>query len=341
MSQDFYHSERAFILNPHNTDFAAQWETLMRQSPAPIVKDLLSEQLAELKNLRKFPYWSAHLQDDFETDPGVWCFLPWQNQVIRIVSPDHFMLLRLARNVPKTEIKEAQVLRQKRIGIVGMSVGQSILRCLAQEGIGGHFAIADFDSLETTNLNRISAGLHQVGLKKTTIASRFIAQLDPFVEVTTYPDGVSENNIDEFVSNKDLVIEECDNLSIKKLVRIHCKNAKVPVLMDTSDQLMIDVERFDHENNRPIFHGLLNESAANVPEIIRLLEPEKCSERGRIALTEIGVKIPSWPQLASDVQLGSALTAKVARAILLGQPISSGRFRCDIMNLFETQLEHR
>ena len=111
--------------------------------------------------------------------------------------------------------------------------------------------------------------------------------------------------------------------------------------MDTSDQLMMDVERFDLDINRPIFHGLLNNSAANEPEIIRLLEPDKCSERGRISLTEIGVKIPSWPQLASDVQLGGALTAKVARAILLGKPIPSGRFRCDIMDLFESQLEHR
>lgn len=341
MSQDFYHSESAVILNPRNPEFAAQWESLMRQSIAPSTIDLLSQQIAELRNLCKFSYWSAYIRDDFEQDPGVWCFLPWLNQIIRTLSKEYFILLRLARNVPKTEISELRLLREKRIGVVGMSVGQSILRCLAQEGVGGHFAIADFDTLETTNLNRIAAGLHQAGLKKTTIASRFIAELDPFIEVSIYPDGIHEGNIEEFVRNKDVIIEECDNLQVKKLVRTHCKIAKVPVLMDTSDQLMIDVERFDLEPNREIFHGLISKSNPDVPEIMQLLEPDKCSERGRKSLKEIGVNIPSWPQLASDVQLGGALTAKVARAILLGQSIPSGRFRCDIMKLFETHLEHR
>lgn len=334
-------SEKAFILNPRSENFAEHWESLMHQPIIPSVKDLLSEQIAELEKLRKFSYWQAHIKEDFQHDAGVWCYLPWHNRIVRIVSQEYFTLLRLARNVPKTEILEMRLLREKRIGIVGMSVGQNILRCLAQEGIGGHFAIADFDTLETTNMNRIASGLHQIGMKKTTIASRFIAELDPFIEVSIFSNGINENNIEAFVRNQDLVIEECDNLSVKKLVREHCKVAKVPVLMDTSDQLMIDVERYDQEPSRHIFHGLIDDTSSPIPEIIRLLEPEKCSERGRKSLNEIGVNIPSWPQLASDVQLGSAVTAKVARGILLGLPIPSGRFRCDIMSLFETQLEHR
>jgi molybdopterin/thiamine biosynthesis adenylyltransferase len=341
MSQETKHSEKAQILNPRSPNFAEQWQTLMCQPVVPVEKDLLSEQKAELRNLRKFKYWQRSIHEDFEHDEGVWCYFPWHRQIVRVVSKEYFLLLRLARNIPKTDIHELLLLREKRIGIVGMSVGQSILRCLAQEGVGGHFAIADFDYLETTNLNRIASGLHQSGLKKTTIASRFIAELDPFIEVSIYPEGINETNIEEFVRNKDLIIEECDNLSIKKLVRNCCKAAKIPVLMDTSDQLMIDVERYDLEPNRPIFHGLIIDTKSDVPEIIRILEPDKCSERGRKSLTEIGVTIPSWPQLASDVQLGSAVTAKVARAILLGETIPSGRFRCDIMSLFEKQLEHR
>ena len=341
MSQEIDHFEKAHILNPANPNFAVLWESVMRQPIVPSITDLLSSQIAELKKLRKFSYWESCIKENFEDDAGVWCYLPWQKQIVRVVSKENFFVLRLARNIPKTEIPELQVLREKRIGIVGMSVGQSILRCLAQEGIGGHFAIADFDTLETTNLNRISAGIHQTGLKKTTIASRFIAELDPFIEVNTYPNGIDENNIEEFVHNKDLIIEECDNLAVKKLVREHCKAAKVPVLMDTSDQLMIDVERYDLDPNRPLFHGLIDNNSSEIPEIMRLLEPDKCSERGRKSLQEIGVKIPSWPQLASDVQLGSAVTTKVARAILLGEAIPSGRFRCDIMRLFEQQLEHR
>jgi molybdopterin/thiamine biosynthesis adenylyltransferase len=341
MSQEIIPSERAILLSPQSKEFAVQWESLMRLKPTPIIKDLLSEQLLELKKLQQFDYWRENLNQEFENDQGVWCYFSWLNQLIRIVSPNNYLLLRLARNIPKTEMNELQILRKKRIGIVGMSVGQSILRCLAIEGIGGHFSIADFDDLEITNLNRIHAGIHQSGLKKTTIASRFIAELDPYVEISIFNKGINPDNIEAFIGNNDLIIEECDDIGVKKLVRQHCKARGVPVLMDTSDQLMIDVERFDYDKSRPVFHGLIEKSTTEIPEIIRLLEPEKCSERGRRSLAEIGKKIPSWPQLASDVQLGSALTAKLARAILLGHTIPSGRFRCDIMQLFQSHLEHR
>jgi hypothetical protein len=47
------------------------------------------------------------------------------------------------------------------------------------------------------------------------------------------------------------------------------------------------------------------------------------------AIPQIGRTLSSWPQLASGVALGGALTAEASRRILLGQPFGSGRFYTD------------
>jgi hypothetical protein len=51
------------------------------------------------------------------------------------------------------------------------------------------------------------------------------------------------------------------------------------------------------------------------------------------AIPRIGTTLSSWPQLASGVALGGALTAEAARRILLGLPRPSGRFYADLETL--------
>ena len=61
--------------------------------------------------------------------------------------------------------------------------------------------------------------------------------------------------------------------------------------MATSDRGLVDVERFDLEPQRPILHGLLGDvdvallsgmsSREKVPHMLRFLEAEQLSPRGR------------------------------------------------------------
>jgi hypothetical protein len=55
------------------------------------------------------------------------------------------------------------------------------------------------------------------------------------------------------------------------------------------------------------------------------ISPELGASFGRL-----GTTLSSWPQLASGVALGGALTAEAARRILLKQPCPSGRFYTDL-----------
>ena len=47
-------------------------------------------------------------------------------------------------------------------------------------------------------------------------------------------------------------------------------------------------------------------------------------------MTEIGKTITTWPQLASAVVLGGAITTDITRRILLKQYQNSGRFYVDL-----------
>lgn len=75
--------------------------------------------------------------------------------------------------------------------------------------------------------------------------------------------GLSPESVDEFLDGLDVVIEECDSLDIKVILRQAACARGVPVLMATSDRGLVDVERYDVEPGRPIFHGLLGDIDAD------------------------------------------------------------------------------
>ena len=275
---------------------------------------------------------------------GVWVYYPWRNTVVRILEEEEFIKLRTIRNRYKITDEEQEVLQKKIVGIIGLSVGQSVAISLAMERCFGEIRIADFDRLDLSNMNRIRTGIYNIGLKKSWIVAREIAEIDPYLKVTLYNEGIIEDNINDFFNlngKMDLLIEECDSLPIKLLSRIKAKALKIPVLMDTSDRGMMDIERFDLEPDRLIFHGLLAEYGAEEKIMSRLSESGKemmmsllqfdnLSPRVKFSFSELGKTITSWPQLASSVFLGGAACCHYARLLLLGQKIDSGRFYVDL-----------
>ena len=94
-------------------------------------------------------------------------------------------------------------------------------------------------------MNRIRCGLHELDLPKWVVAARTIAEFDPFVEVEPFDEGLSAETMDAFLEGCDVVIDACDSLGMKAQLRMACKSRQLPVVMDTNDRGMIDVERYD------------------------------------------------------------------------------------------------
>ena len=349
-SNQEYHPRFFRISNPEE---ASALEALLEQNPSIRVFDALTGQLEELVKVlhptRRFTAAqlaegvSRHLAGVAAEAYGVWVYYPWSGRVVHILDEKEFIELRTSRNLYKITREEREVLAGQKIGIIGLSVGQSIALTMAMERTFGEVRLADFDSLELTNMNRIRTGLHNLGVPKAVIAAREIAEMDPFLKVNCYLEGISEENIDDFLvkgGKLNILVDECDSLDVKFLCRHRARAQRIPVVMETSDRGMIDIERFDLEPDRPILHGLLPQvdpaevKAYGGPErlnlVLAIVGQETMSERARQSMREIGQTITTWPQLASSVALGGAVGTDVCRRISLETIRHSGRYYVDL-----------
>lgn len=323
---------------------------LLKRVPTLVVHDELPSQLAELvralhpsvkfTKIELAAAAKAHLGAIQDQDYGVWVYYPWAGRLVHLLDEAEFALVRTDRNRNKITREEQERLGRLRIGVVGLSVGQSICLTLALERGFGELRIADFDTLDLSNLNRIRSGVHSLGNLKTVNVAREIAELDPFLKVTVFSEGLSRENVDAFLldgGKLDMLVDECDSVDVKILCRQRAKAQRIPVIMDTSDRGMLDVERFDLEPERPILHGLIDhlnpDDAAKartneekLPFVLPIAGMETLSPRMKASMLEIESSVTTWPQLASSVMLGGAVGAEFCRRIALDQTRVSGRW---------------
>lgn len=319
-----------------------------------LVYDTLGEQLTELIETRHpgadltsdamQEAVEAHLCGAPVAHHGSWFLYPWSRRVVHVLPEREFRELRASRNRNKISTEEQDRLRALRIGVVGLSVGSASAMALAMEQVGGELFLADFDRLSLSNMNRLRAGVHEIGLAKGLVTARAISELDPYVRVRPFLDGITEENMDAFLRPGgrplDLLVEECDDLYVKVRIREAARALRIPVIMETSDRGLLDIERFDLEPGRPIFHGLTGpldaeklrglDSYDKVPIVLRIIGERTVSPRLAASLVEVKSTLRTWPQLASAVSLGAAAVTDTARRIALGQLTTSGRFFVDL-----------
>src|SRR5688572_19798698 len=191
---------------------------------------------------------------------GAWVYYPWRQSLVHLLEEGDFVELRTSRNRHKLTREEQRFLSQRRVGIVGLSVGAHVAMVLALERSCGELRLADFDVLELSNLNRLHEGVMSLGIKKTTLAARRIAEVDPFLKVSCFHDGLDAANLDDFFTsggNLDLLVDECDDFGMKFSCRERARQLGIAVVMEANDRATLDIERFDREPSRPILHGLL------------------------------------------------------------------------------------
>ncbi|MCF2519031.1 Rv1355c family protein [Dyadobacter sp. CY351] len=348
-----------FIFHEQSTD-KQKFNAVLSDYQQKIVLDLFSSQMKELIKIQnprkrltsteideKYDEWISGKDSDLL---GSWVYYPWSNRLLHILNKHDFVTLRTSRNHYKITPHEQATLSERRIGIIGLSVGHAVALSVATERICGTLKLADFDTIELSNLNRIKTGLHNIGINKAIVTAREIAEIDPYLEIECYTEGITEDNITSFLTEGgklDILVDECDDLEVKISARQMAKSFHIPVVMETSDRGMLDVERFDRETDRPILHGMLADIPAEklknispadrFPLVMRIIDAMNTSTRGRASLLEIGQTITTWPQLASAVTLGGGVVTDVCRRILLDQFTDSGRYYVDLETLINNK----
>lgn len=281
----------------------------------------------------------------------VWVYYPWANKVLRCPEENLYLKLRTARNRNAITTEEQARYRDLTVGIAGLSVGSKILSAIIQSGGPKNIKIADFDTLELSNLNRLDATFLDIGESKAEIAARRSWELDPFVQIAVWSSGLNAENIENFLLETprlEVFIDEIDDLKLKIRARSFCQKEAIPVIMatDNGDTVILDIERFDIEKSRPLFHGALegenlNEIQIDFPTWLRLstkiVDPKYLTTRMQESLLEVGKTIAGIPQLGTTAAIAGSAVSFALRRIANNQELPSGRY---LISLEEKLIPH-
>ncbi|KQZ25998.1 ThiF family adenylyltransferase [Duganella sp. Root1480D1] len=116
-----------------------------------------------------------------------------------------------ARNIGWVTEAEQASLRGKRVAIAGAGgVGGVHLMTLVRLGVGS-FHIADFDKFDLPNFNRQVGAMQSTrGLPKIDVMARMARDVNPELEIKTFPDGINAGNLEEFFEGVDIYIDSLD-----------------------------------------------------------------------------------------------------------------------------------
>jgi len=329
--------------NPCITDqFESQLEELFfYNNPAQAFSPERESQLqAYFKKVKEIaPIWQQ----------GRWVFFPWLNQLSHLLPEEDFIAVKTSRNQLLITREEQRVYYNGIVGIAGLSVGSNIALALTLTGGAKKMRIADADTLELSNCNRILTGVHNLGLPKTTFLAQRIYELNPYAEIEIFSSGLQKENISQFLgeggTKLDVIVDEVDDLSIKYLLREKARASHTPIVMaaDNADQGVIDIERYDLEDvdsvfNRKVgtysYEDLVNLDKIKIGELITShVGHENISHRMANSLAVIGKDVVSWPQLGSTALLNGGALAYAIRCILTKQALPSSRTLLSLENL--------
>lgn len=138
-----------------------------------------------------------------------------------------------SRNIGWVTDQEQQILRAKKVAIAGLGgVGGSHLLTLTRLGIGS-FHIADFDKFELPNFNRqAGATVSHLERPKTKVLAEMALDINPELNIATFPNGVTGNNLSEFFAGVDLYVDALDFFAFdaREKVFAYCAEQAIPAV---------------------------------------------------------------------------------------------------------------
>jgi len=187
-------------------------------------------------------------------------------------------LLRYSRQImlPQVDAIGQQKLLDSTILIVGMGgLGSPIAMYLAAAGVG-HLIIADFDDVELSNLQRqIIHTTNDIGKAKADSAFETLQQINPEITVTRFKQQLNDDNLQELVSQVDVVVDGCDNFATRFAVNHACVEHQKPLVSGAAIRFEGQVSVFPNNGkDLPCYQCLYKDEGE---------EEQTCSENGVLA----------------------------------------------------------
>ncbi len=138
-----------------------------------------------------------------------------------------------SRNIGWVTPSEQELLGKKTIAIAGMGgVGGSHLLTLTRLGIGS-FHLSDLDVFELANFNRqAGASLKTIGTPKVETMVNMALDINPDLEIRTFPKGLNATNTKDFLEETDLYVDGLDFFAVEARQRVFaiCAKMEIPAI---------------------------------------------------------------------------------------------------------------
>lgn len=143
------------------------------------------------------------------------------------------------------------------IGAGGL--GCPVLQYLTAAGVG-NIGIADFDSVQASNLQRqVLYGYSYIGKKKAIAASERLKDLNPHCKFNLHLEGVTYENALDLISKYDVVVDCTDNFSTRYLINDTCVLTNKPLVYGAIHRMEGQVSVFNYQEG-PTYRCLYADS---------------------------------------------------------------------------------
>jgi len=346
-------------------------EELLNKAHITGIVDNYDEQFAELLLSRNAQLYRANIdvqrasvQTELDThygktpswQKGAWVYYPWSGRLAHVLEPGLFNDLRTIRNRDLITSAEQKILADFPVACLGMSVGSASALALGLSGMSAQLKLADGAVISGSNLNRILTGVQSVGQEKSLVIAQQIYEMNPYMNIARIGKLTDETITELFEKPWPVkaVIDEIDDLEMKIKVRIEARKRHIPVIMATelADSVMLDVERFDLEPNRELFHGLIPnveklviEGTTNHREwmkhAVSIIGPSNMPISMQQSLLKIGSTVVTHPQLGATVMMTGGILSFAIKQIALRADMPSQRTIIDLQKTFQPSIRAR
>lgn len=173
-------------------------------------------------------------------------------------------LERYARHIvlPQVGGVGQRKLKAASIVVVGAGgIGSAVLPAMAGAGVG-RLTIIDDDIIDRTNLQRQPIFRDdQIGQPKAVLASEFVRNLNPYVEVEAVQQRLTAENAETLLSGYDLVLDGCDNFATRLVVGDTLTCLHIPLVSAAAVQFQGQVGLFrGWEADRPCYRCFVGDA---------------------------------------------------------------------------------
>jgi molybdopterin/thiamine biosynthesis adenylyltransferase/N-acyl-L-homoserine lactone synthetase len=186
---------------------------------------------------------------------------------------------RIDRNIGWITEDEQDTLRRSVVGIAGCGgMGGLVASILLRAGVG-EIRIADCEVFDVSNINRqFGAKRSTVGKSKAFTTARELRDITDDSTIIVYPQGISEETVDDFLDGCDIVCDEIEFWAVGARILLHERAREKGLSVFNCNTIGFGTRFYHFTPSSTTMEELLGMSYAQAKEIQERVQKKKATE---------------------------------------------------------------